>query len=71
MQRILETPDHLKCSGIAYVQDSKPDRALEEKPEGCAFQKRSNSHVSKRRKLLNYLKEKSPERYQTLIQRLG
>ncbi|ACI16855.2 30S ribosomal protein S15 [Coprothermobacter proteolyticus] len=27
--------------------------------------------VSKRRKLLNYLKEKSPERYQTLIQRLG
>jgi len=27
--------------------------------------------VSKRRKLLNYLRDTSPERYQTLIQRLG
>jgi small subunit ribosomal protein S15 len=29
------------------------------------------SLVARRRRLLRYLKEKSPERYQTLIQRLG
>ena len=44
------------------------------------FQKHTKDHhsrrgllmlVSQRRRLLDYLRRKSPERYQTLIQRLG
>lgn len=69
---------HDKDTGSPEVQVAILSRQIQELTEHMKIHKKDHhsrrgllSMVARRRRMLNYLKSRSPERYKTLIQSLG